>query len=208
MQHKDRIFHNYKCIFIHVPKTGGSSINRALHNGEYYAVDHQLPHDLVQRRPKIWNEYFTFAFIRNPWDRFVSAFLYNTRTAFSLRDRKQPVKGLRTSLLDFNYNFDDFIDKTDRGRIVASFQFRPQTVWLWSQDNKPLNFNFIGRYEKLQEDFDYVCEQLGLEKTKLSVNNASPRKKHYTEYYNDKTREIIEDMYKTEIEYFNYKFGE
>lgn len=200
-----RIYHQHKCVFIHICKTGGSSVVTALHKGVNAPPDHQLPHDIIERLPDIWREYFTFAFVRNPWDRFVSAFLYNTRRG---KAKGSKAKGIEKILPRYNYNFNKFMSIHGNERILKSFQFRPQTTWLWSRNGKPLDYNFIGRYERLQEDFNFICEQIGLEETQLIHRNASPNRKHYTEYYNNKTKKIVENLYKTEIEYFNYRFGD
>ena len=67
--------------------------------------------------------------------------------------------------------------------------------------------DFIGRFEKLQEDFDYVCEQIGVKSIKLPHVKKTEHK-HYTEYYNDEMVKIVEDVYISDITRFDYKFGE
>ena len=91
------IDHDIKCIFIHIPRTAGSSISTALtqrkKEGERFEnrarVKQDKIHFTVEQAQKkfglkVWDEYLTFAFVRNPWDRLVSQ--YQWRVAKGERD--------------------------------------------------------------------------------------------------------------------------
>jgi hypothetical protein len=80
----------------------------------------------------------------------------------------------------------------------------------WIRDSSgAVPLDFIGRFEKLQEDFNYVCQRIGLPETKLAnwLGRAADRRT-YTELYDAETRAIVADRYADEIQMFGYTYGE
>jgi chondroitin 4-sulfotransferase 11 len=67
-------FHSKKCIFVHIPKTAGTSVTDALFGTP--RPRHRPLQWYEGMEPELYKEYFKFAFVRNPWDRLVSGYHY------------------------------------------------------------------------------------------------------------------------------------
>jgi hypothetical protein len=134
--------------------------------------------------------YFKFGFVRNPWDRVVS--LYERTEAIQLRNEM---------------TFEQFVDwiQYSSATCVHSSPHRYQLDW-FVDANGNLLADFIGKFERLDEDWALVAQKLGLEE-KLPHQRANPRARHYTEYHTPRTRDIVAAKFKVDIERFGYDFA-
>ena len=173
--------HEHKFIFIHINKTGGSSIEQFF-CGQYENIP--AKHVPVSYYRGKYPGYFRFSFVRNPWDKVVSQYEFRKRT----KDCYTFPEGM---------TFDEFIHKPI-GRPLQN-----QLDWITIRGR--IAVDFIGRYETLQRDFNAVCRHIGIEPGTLPHIHKSDRK-HYREYYTDETREIVHKIFSRDIEYFNYKY--
>jgi len=82
------ISHELKCIFIHIPRTAGSSIERALINDDWWNVDRKTKHLIANQAKKLyseyWNDYFKFSFVRDPYSRMLSLTTFDIIRKISL----------------------------------------------------------------------------------------------------------------------------
>ena len=225
------ISHQYKCVFVHVPKTAGQSIEHFflnLHNLTWKEKDQllmrkntkpehgpeRLDHMIASEYYQCghideakYNEYFSFAFVRNPWERLVSEYLHKKI------DKKMTLK--------------EFITRGLPQKDMMCDKYRhilPQSDYLFDANGKQL-VNFIGRFEHLHKDFDYICNQLAITDSTLPHKNSSYSfrrsmlrkfrhlfraqkrvKKHYSQYYDEELMEIVSLMYAKDIELFGFKF--
>ena len=149
---------------------------------------HHIPLFLSKKYlpPDKYNDYFKFGFVRNPFARMVSAYKY---------DRKFPTSPA-TKL-----SFKEWVPMTYEKHGVLG-KYGLQSVYLDGCD-------FIGRVENLKDDYDYVLNHIDPELHKpLQKLNTTEGKKHYTEYYDEETKDIVSKFNKKDLEYFGYEFGE
>lgn len=193
-----------KCIFVHIPKTGGQSTEQVfltLHgltweersplllrpNNDPKKGPDRLAHLLASEyvglgyvAQRDFDSYFKFSFVRNPWDRLVSAFHF--------------ING-------FGLPFNEFVKTIDtRNRLLC-----PQYQFLLDARDNHL-VDFIGRFENIKKDFQYVCEKIGISKQKLPRRNVSVGRRAYHHYYDDETRELVAKIYRRDIDLFEYRF--
>ena len=149
-----------------------------------------LPKDKRQKRgQEQFKSYFKFGFVRNPWDRVVS--LYERKEALELRNKM---------------SFDEFVDwiQYSSATCLHSSPHRYQLDW-FVDPNGTVLADFIGRFERLAEDWAFVAKKIGVSEA-LPHSRPNPRLRHYTEYYNSKTRAIVAEKFKVDIETFGYQF--
>jgi len=195
-------------IFVHVQKTGGNSLREALGGDIFDPRKHFLARELrdVYGRPT-WDASFKFGFVRNPWDRLVSwwSLIDNARHYI---DPARPPNKFFSYVLTHARSFEEFllrcgdeiVDSDGRKNI-----FRNQLDYL-TDDAGAVIVDFIGRFERLQEDFDEINRRLGRAPVMLARTNASVHAV-YTECYTPATAEIVARRYARDIEQFGYRFG-
>jgi chondroitin 4-sulfotransferase 11 len=178
-------------IFIHINKTGGSSIEKALN----LPFEHKTALEKIEEiGHQQWESKFTFSVIRNPWDKVVSHYHYRVQT-------NQTGLGAKTigfkEWVKLSYgNKDPFY--YDQPRM-----FMPQFDWLADEGGRVL-VGFICRFENLDDDFNVVCSKIG-RRANLPHLKASQRG-NYRDYYNEETIEIVARWFCKDIESFGYTF--
>ena len=179
--------------FVHVPKCGGRSIKKVF---DFKKHDHFGICELDLKY--LDSNLFRFAFVRNPWDRFVSAYEYLKRGGIPYYDRT------KTIIIKKEYpEFKDFVRAVDVWKHWVFFWHQFDFVSI----DGLIAMDFIGRFEYLQSDFDDICDEINYPKVKLPHINKT-KHAHYTEYYDDESIEIITCHYSKDICAFNYQFGD
>ncbi len=193
-------FDDFQCIFIHIPKCAGQSVRNTLFDNLQPGHINAYSYQYIFPR-SIYNRYFKFTFVRNPWDRLVSAYFFMKSGGAHKKDQNWTDQNLA-----MYPDFSTFVlEGLQLSRIQAWPHFRPQVDFLRGQNGK-IELDFIGRFENLQEDFNHVRDHLGQRGELLFINQTKTIREHYQTYYSDELREIAADVYKEDIEAFDYRF--
>ena len=215
------ISHNQRFIFVHVAKVAGLSIRDALEDyieePEHFRI--KRPAKIINGKPNIlyamWKEalihptvvkirkelgelifedYYKFAFVRNPWDLQVS--MYHFILKETAHTHHQTVKAMAS--------FNDYLHwmmATKKPFAKGATKFQQQM--LCDETGKVL-VDFVGRYENLNADFDYLCQRLNIQATMPHLNQSKHR--DYRNYYNAQSRDLVADYFKEDIALFGYEF--
>ena len=203
--------YSHRFIFVHIYRVAGTSITKTL---EKYTIRpvirlclrkiglgakvpyykwktfpaHVKAKNLRKELPEsIYDAFYKFAFVRNPWDLQVSLYHYMLGEPAHLQH--ELIKSMK--------DFDEYIE----WRVNEDKHL--QKDFITSADGQVI-VDFIGRYEKLAEDFLHICKVLDLNASLPHLNKSSRR--DYKSYYNEDTRKIVEDNFKEDIELFGYTF--
>ena len=150
-------FDRHRCIFVHIPKCAGMSIAQSLF-GRYVTGHMPLRTYRYVYSSGELRAYYKFTFVRNPYDRLVSAFLFMQRGGMHEADRRwasEHVQGYR--------DFEEFVLRgLPRPEVRRYFHFTPQLDFVTLPRLRGPQVDFIGRFETLDRDFPAVAGRLGL----------------------------------------------
>lgn len=188
------------CIYIHVPKAAGTSINHALYGR---TLGHYTAAEIKTTFPCLFRRSFTFTFVRNPWDRALSAYRFAKQGGTSAMAIHNPSKYKVSEFDSFERFVLEWLPSQDADKL--DYVFMPQWHFVTAQD-AGLMLDFVGKIENMNSDILEVEKRLG---RPLSVKkmNATSFEASYRDYYTDGHMvEIIRDFYKQDVMGFDYEF--
>ena len=216
------ISHSHRFIFFHVAKTAGLSVRGALQcyaeeptkfkikrpprqkagqPNPFYAVweallIHAKASDAQKELlPEVFDSYYKFAFVRNPWDWQVS--MYH----FILSEPTHVKHALVTSLGSFE-RYLEWVSETPNPYAKGATKLQKEVL---SDGEGKLLVDFVGRYETLAQDFAQVCQHLNITAHLLHVNKSAHH--DYRAYYTARTRQLVAEHFAADIELFGYSFA-
>lgn len=203
----------HNCIFIHIPRTGGTSIEnmiwpmaerteenlwmgfiRPFHNkyqtgGLQHLLASQVKYEVGS---EVFDRFYKFSVVRNPWDKAVSQF----------RCMSAKINGLREFIgMKSDDSFETYLELVSRKTYV---QWEQQSKFIFDNDGKQLVDKII-RFENFEDDVGAIMDRLNFPMQKILHLNKDSRD-HYSRYYNDRTRSRVAELYSDDIERFDYKF--
>lgn len=207
-----------KFVFIHIPKVAGTSIEKHLGiygknnestielgfgkyktNNEVYSLQHlslkQLSELNLLTHGEV-NDFFKFSFVRNPWDRAVSGYKWQKRVL------KKKISFREYLLLCEKHT------KTNKDNILINLEnchFVPQSWYIFDKNNSLL-VDFVGKYEQLQGDMNFVLEKLNFERKGLRNDNKGNSLPYFFYYIDLRNIFLVKRIYAEDIVNFNYHF--
>lgn len=205
-QHKSNLTEwnkQHNALFIHIPKAAGISVKRSL--GMEEDIWPHCPAAAYQKGyPDFFNNAYTFSFVRNPWDKLVSAFHF-------VKFRETPYNAIVAAEdLHNTQSFEDFLAKLRhfrfRHKMLTRMHFMPQLDFL-SNDGRTIIVDKVGRFENLNEDFAEIANRLSKDASLKSANRGRDRTAEYRNYYKqDWQIELVQKMYEKDCQEFGYSF--
>jgi len=173
----------FKFIFIHLPKTAGTSVSGTFG----IQAMHLTALESKERYREKWDSYFKWCIVRNPWDRFVS--MYHHRQ----------LKGFKEFRMNPDLNFKNWLRHIlkDHTRLNR-YQLGRITI-----DNE-IALDYVVRFEKLKEGFEYVSNQIGSKLPLRHLNKTHHR--HYSYYYDLECIDLVKHVNQDEIDMWGYEF--
>jgi len=208
------ISHARKFIIVHIPRTGGTLIEARLgHYGitlqgepnyDSMYFKHAYARDIKRMMGEVYDSYFKFSVVRNPWDWVVSNYAFN--------------RGLhRCYVIGTRYESEPTLGRIPDWAKDMSFEhwlqwwldeFKPSQLALLTDETGKLLVDEICRFETLREDFKRICRRLNLAPGgRLSDTRSPGRDADYRSYYNERTRQWVASHFALELERFGYAFG-
>jgi hypothetical protein len=188
----------HKFLFIHIPKTGGTSLRtwlyEILQDPSMQILKKHVTAKQVENVIDRPERYFKFTFVRNPWDMLVSQY-------FKARHSDAYLKNYGQDKRDWHWenSFERFVYRKPRPVPL-------QMSRICTRDGKLLP-DFLGRFERLEKDAHYILERIGvdIEPPPMPKINVSPHH-HYATYYNKSMRDHVAKVYADDIKEFGYEF--
>jgi len=169
------ISHKLKCIFIHIPRTGGSSIEKCLVGADWWHIDKNTKHLLASQAKKMysdyWDDYFKFSFVRNPHSRMISMYNHrNSRSVYFSDTRLRPggiISGADIDMYKKKFGDPVLIEYDHRfyEREELETQKHKSNCVYGNILDEPIDY--IGKFESIETDFNKIRKTLGASKRAL-----------------------------------------
>ena len=150
-----------------------------------------------------FKNYFKFAFVRNPWDRFFSAYTYLKKGGRNKFDQAWSNENL--SQIE---SFEEFVLKMNRDyhfrqKVLKYTHFIPQYHYICDK-NKKILMDYIGKFENINKDYDCISDKLNIGVPLEHLNKSTSD--NYRDYYTPEMRGIVSKLYRDDIRLFGYEF--
>lgn len=211
------ICNKHKFVFIHIPKTGGHSVDKyfiqkgLVDDDKWHCTGNQIMKYMGVEK---WKEYQTFTIVRNPWDRMVSEYswqggLGKDQIPTPWGDKNVTFKQFLKMVFNSPHDHHDMnlvrnFDTWYQLQEIKDGHLNDQYSFITDQNNNMIIDNLI-RFEDLNQQFKQMLTKVGLPPENLPHLNKS-KHKHYTEYYDQESIDLVACRFKRDIETLGYDF--
>ena len=184
----------------------GKFIHQSMNAEEFIKLDlpnlqHADASTIKRQIPdEVWDTYFKFSIVRNPWDRTISDFFWKRRQDPAIKPRKRFYHYLGVPFNELAQPKKALHDFLDSDEFVNNDRF-------YVMDDE-LCVDFVIRYENLEEDLNEVCKRIGIPPVELPHLKTGFRQKrhHYSEYFDDTSKARVAEKHKNDLTLFGYDF--
>ena len=219
------ISHQHKAIFVHIPKSAGTSLGTKLNlysdDGQWGMQDHRSIRHLTPLHKLKLSQYLSgvnyeviYYHLR---DRFVLKREYPTPIQLETYYKFTFVRNSWARVFSWYCNVMGDEKHMNRYRISSDASFSwfvenrlstlKNQLYYITDTNGEIGVDFIGRYENLSDDFLYVCKKINIADPELPRKNSEGAPL-YISHYNDHLIDLVAQRYHEDIEYFDFKFGQ
>jgi hypothetical protein len=169
------LFIEKKCVFFHIPKTGGISISNSLF-GDVKWGHRNVNFYKLHYGEKVFNSLYKFCFVRNPYRRLYSAYTFLKQGGINNQDLD-----FSKSFLKEYKSFNEFVlNGLEKKEIMNWVHFKPQYTFV-CDENDNIVMDFVGKIETLNEDFNTICNHLNIEAELQNLNIGTVKKNNFSE---------------------------
>jgi len=190
--------HEKKFLFVHIQKTGGTSMTKWMQDNVPDMEMYMNPHSPLSLCEDKYKDYYKTALARNPFDRLVSW--------YSMIRNNKTHNYLQRQVLAHSNNFTEFILNCEHISNKSNWKpFHYNQIDYLTDVNGEIIVNYVGRFEDFSQSIKSISNYLDIESKEIGHTNKSNHTA-YQNYYTEETRDIISKRFKRDLEYFDYTF--
>lgn len=205
---------NNKFLFVHINKSGGGIVTNHMKingntkiTGKHRSLEQML--NITKNKHNLKKEdLYIFTIIRNPWERMLSMYLFYHKNNYNSPEFFSGKNNIDNNFKEWiKYIYSDKFNRNKLHGVINIFKycFCNQLNWISDNSGNIININKIIRFENNELE-DFFKNTMKLKKINTKKRVHPTKHKHYSEYYDEETKLLVEKHYKKDIEYFGYTF--
>jgi hypothetical protein len=199
------ICHQKRCIFIHIPKTAGTSIEHFIKDNNKNhleligvlnnrSMQHYTAQELKNIYPVVYNNYYKFSIVRNPYERLLSEYYWTPVPDLGFKSGRNKA--------DFLYHVIDIVKNNKYNENIYYDHLAPQYSFICN-NKKQLVIDQLFKYEDLEWVSSYLKKKLEIESDFPYLNKSKSLIKK--DDWTPNQKEKIYKLYKNDFLLFGYK---